>query len=193
MGVPPALSLQERKKILRAEMREKRRLNDPETETYFEQLADVFVKNITLTSNSVVASYSPIHHEIDPIALNDALRSRGHKIALPVIIGKGKPLIFRLYSPDDSLLANPMGVFEPTSMAERTTPDVLLIPLLAFDRRRNRLGYGGGYYDRTIKRLRAHKPLLTVGIAYACQEVSEIPVGSNDVPLDRVVTESGVF
>jgi 5-formyltetrahydrofolate cyclo-ligase len=117
----------------------------------------------------------------------------GHKIVLPVIIGKKKPLIFRVYEQGDRLLANPLGIFEPTSTAPGLGPDVVLVPLLAFDSKRNRLGYGGGYYDRTIKRIRAQKPVLTIGIACAYQEVPDIPTGPNDVPLDKIVTEKGVL
>ncbi|MFA5041588.1 MAG: 5-formyltetrahydrofolate cyclo-ligase [Bdellovibrionales bacterium] len=183
--------VREQKKLLRAKVRSEAHAGGVEGAS--RKLADTFLRNIRLDDGAVVASYSAIRNEIDMTELNDALREKGHKIALPVIVGKGKPLIFRAYEKGDTLLANPLGIFEPASFALSANPDVLLIPLLAFDRMRNRLGYGGGYYDRTIKKLRAQKPLLTLGIAYACQEVAQVPVGPNDVPLDRIITEFGIF
>ena len=184
--------LQEHKRRLRNEMRDKRNAGRGNNENSFSKLADIFIRNILLEPHAIVASYAPIRDEIDPSMLDDALRARGHKIALPIIIGEKKSLIFRLYEKGDMLLANPLGILEPASGAKGVEPDVLLIPLLAFDKKRNRLGYGGGYYDRTIKTLRAKKPLLTVGLAYAYQEIDETPIGINDVPLDKIVTELDV-
>ena len=157
------------------------------------KFTEVFLQNVQLEKGAIIASYSAVHDEMDMTILNETLCAKGHPIALPVITGKGKPLIFRIYEEGDRLLANPLGILEPTSAAQGVEPDVLLIPLVAFDRRRNRLGYGGGYYDRTIKKLRARKTVLTLGIAYACQEIAEIPVGPNDVPLDKIITETDVF
>jgi len=180
------------KRRLRREMRDKRSANRENNEKCFSKLAEVFLQNISLDPDAVVASYAPIHDEIDPAMLEDALRERGHKIALPIIIGEKKSLIFRLYEKGDRILTNPWGIPEPASSAKGVEPDVLLIPVLAFDAARNRLGYGGGYYDRTIKTLREKKSLLALGLAYAYQEVDEIPIGINDVPLDKIVTELDV-
>ncbi|MDD3371094.1 MAG: 5-formyltetrahydrofolate cyclo-ligase [Alphaproteobacteria bacterium] len=188
-----SLSLQDRKRALRAEARHERSLHQDDMDDDARMLAEVFLRHIELPAGAVVASYSPVRDELDPEVLNDELRERGHIIALPVIIGKKKPLIFRVYNEGDRLLANPLGIFEPASAARGIEPDVLFVPLLAFDAQRNRLGYGGGYYDRTIKRLRVNKPVMTVGIAGSYQQVERIPVGPNDVPLDRIVTETGVI
>jgi len=187
------LSLREQKRLLRADMRAKERASNDRNKEASQSLADVFLRHIQLEKDAIVASYSAIRDEIDLAILNESLRARGQKVALPIIIGKGKPLIFRLYEKGDRLLANPLGILEPVSSAEGVEPDVLLIPLVAFDRKHNRLGYGGGYYDRTIKKLRARKTVLALGIAYACQEIPQIPVGPNDVPLDKIITENGVF
>lgn len=157
------------------------------------RLAEVFISALRFEKELIIATYSPVRSEMGPERLDDALRALGHKIALPVITGKKKPLIFRLYEKGDLLLANPLGILEPASGAQGVNPDVLLVPLLAFDAQRNRLGYGGGYYDRTIKKLRLIKPVLTIGLAYSCQQVEHIPVGSNDVPLDKIVTEISVI
>jgi 5-formyltetrahydrofolate cyclo-ligase len=187
------LSLREQKKSLRAEAREKRSANRDINEDCADKLADVFLLHFSLPPGAVVVTYAPIRDEIDPSALNESLRAKGYPLALPIIIGENKSLIFRAYEKGDKLLANPLGIFEPMSSAAGVEPDVLLIPMLAFDRARNRLGYGGGYYDRTIKKLRAKKPILTIGLAYSYQEVDKIPIGTHDVPVDKIVTELGTF
>ena len=189
----PSTPLQEQKHRLRTAMREKRRVSANNADGTFNKLAENFLHNIALKKGGVVASYCAIHQEIDPAQLIDGLRAQGHPIALPVITGKREPLIFRLYEQGDRLLINAMGVLEPASTAPKVEPDVLLIPLLAFDRQRNRLGYGAGYYDRTIADLLTRKPVLTIGLAYAYQEIAEIPTGPNDVRLDSIVTEIAIF
>lgn len=178
---------------MREATRGNRYLIKDDAEEKFHKLAEVFLRHIRLDEGAVVASYCAVNGEMNPLPLNEALRERGHKISLPVIAGKNKPLVFRTFEPGDELFENSFGIPEPTLTSECVDPEVLLIPLLAFDRRRNRLGYGGGYYDRTIAYLRSHKPVLTLGLAYACQEIIEIPVGPNDVKLDKIVTESGVI
>jgi 5-formyltetrahydrofolate cyclo-ligase len=184
-------SLQEKKRLLRADARDKRRADENEEASW--KLTENFLRHIRLEKGAVIGGYSAVREEMDLTDLNEVLRAKGHKITLPVMTGKGKPLIFRVHEKGDRLLANPLGILEPDSTAAGVFPDVLLVPLLAFDRRRNRLGYGGGYYDRTISKLRSHKPVLALGIAYACQEVSEIPMGPNDIPLDNIITELDVF
>jgi 5-formyltetrahydrofolate cyclo-ligase len=186
-------SLQDQKRSMRLAAREQRRAHIERKEQDALRIVEVFLREIALPEGSVIASYSAVADELDPAVLNDALRAQGYSIALPVIVGKKKPLVFRLHEPGDMLLANPLGIFEPASSAQGVEPDVLLVPLLAFDGKRNRLGYGGGYYDRTIKRIRAKKPLTTIGIAFSFQRAESIPVGANDVPLDKIVTETGVI
>ncbi len=183
--------LRDKKRLLRADMRAKK--FEKADEAIAEKLTEVFLKNIILPEKAVVASYAAIRDEIGTESLNAALRARGHAMALPVIVGKGRPLIFRAYEDGDALLANPLGIFEPTSAAKSAEPDVLLIPMLAFDAARNRLGYGGGYYDRTIKALRARKNLFVIGIARADRAIGQVPVGFNDVPMDVIVTEKAVL
>ncbi len=187
------ISLQDQKRALRAEARQKRAFYSSRKEDDQLKLVDVFLRHIELPQGAIIGSYSAVRDELDPALLNDALRLQGHKIALPVIIGKKKPLVFREYEQGDMLLANPLGIFEPTSSAKNVDPDVLLVPLLAFDEKRNRLGYGGGYYDRTIKKLRLIKPVMTIGLAGSYQRHESIPVGTNDVPLDKIVTENMVI
>ncbi|MDE2030371.1 MAG: 5-formyltetrahydrofolate cyclo-ligase [Alphaproteobacteria bacterium] len=160
---------------------------------FSKRMANVFLANIEVPHGAAVAGYRAFRGEIDPAPLMKLLHARGACLALPVVTEKGQPLLFRRYRPGDSLRANAMGIAEPDISAPEAEPDILLVPLLAFDRARNRLGYGGGYYDRTLTALRARKNILAVGIAYAFQEAENVPCGPGDAPLDRIVTELNVF
>ena len=117
------------------------------------------------------------------------LADAGATLALPVVAGRGKPLIMRAYAFGQELNSGVWGIREPKDDAPEVDPDILIVPLAAFDRRGNRIGYGAGYYDMTINRLRALKPVIAVGIAYAAQEVPEVPVTARDARLDLVLTE----
>ena len=156
-------------------------------------LRDHFLKAIALPPGSIVASYSARSNEMDPAPLADALRAAGHRVALPVMAGRGKPLVFRIHNPGVPLIENALGIPEPLPEAPIVEPDILLVPLLAFDRQRHRLGAGGGYYDRTLPDLRRRKTILAIGLGFACQELPEIPSESHDASLDRIVTEIEVF
>ncbi len=140
----------------------------------------------------VVAGYRPIRSEIDPTPLMLALHAAGHRLAVPVIEGAGKPLRFREWHPEAAMTEGPFGVPVPLTGCWRE-PDLLIVPLLAFDRAGWRLGYGGGFYDRTLAALRLRRPVLAVGFAYAAQEVAAVPHGESDQPLDAIVTEVGVI
>lgn len=157
-------------------------------------LRDQFLKNMSLPPGVIVSAYMAFGSEIDPAPLVDALLKQGCKVALPVVPGKGVPLIFRLYKAGDTLaIAGAMNVLEPSVDAQMVEPDIVLVPLLAFDRRKFRLGYGGGYYDRTLVMLRPRKHITAIGIGYAGQEVAEVPVGPYDVPLDKIITENQII
>jgi len=136
------------------------------------------------------AGYMPIRSEIDPRPAMAHLATHG-PVGLPVIEGPARPLAFHLWRPDCALVAGPFGAAIPADAAPMT-PEVLIVPLLAFDRRRVRLGYGGGFYDRTLAMLRARGPVLAVGLAYAAQEVALLPAEATDEALDAVVTEDEV-
>ncbi len=122
-----------------------------------------------------------------------ALGARGFEMALPIVPSRGQPLIFRRWRAGDAMDTGPFEIAEPRAGQPVLSPDLILAPLLAFDRTGARLGYGGGYYDRTIAGLRDKKPVTVVGIAYAAQEVDAVPCGETDVPLDWVVTETGAI
>ena len=139
----------------------------------------------------VVSAFLAIGEEINPAPLMSRLHRNGATIGLPVMIGKGKPLVFRAWTPGVPLVARMWGIREPDETAPLVEPDVLLVPLLAFDRSGHRLGYGGGFYDRTLRRLRGLKPVVVVGLAYASQEVDAVPHLDYDERLDWVLTPEG--
>lgn len=141
---------------------------------------------------ATVSGFSAIGAEIDPALLLASLARAGHPLALPVIVPRGQPLIFRRWTPGEPLRSGLWGIREPFAEAAAVDPDVLLVPLLAFDLMGRRLGYGAGYYDRTIARLRALKPIVAIGIAYDEQEVAEVPATPTDEPLDWVLMPSGI-
>ncbi len=140
-----------------------------------------------------MSGFSPIRTEINPLPLLRRLAEAGARLALPVVVGKGKPLIMRAYAFGDPLEARIWGIREPTDDAPQVEPDILIVPLAAFDRRGNRIGHGAGYYDMTIHRLRSRKTITAVGIAYAMQEVPEVPTTARDERLDLVLTEREVI
>jgi 5-formyltetrahydrofolate cyclo-ligase len=141
----------------------------------------------------IVAGFSPMQSEINPVPLLRALANAGARLALPVVAGKGKPLIMRAFTLGESLASGVWGIREPKPDALQVHPDILLVPLLAFDRTGHRIGYGAGYYDMTITALRAQKPIVAVGIAFAAQEIAEVPITPRDARLDLVLTENEVI
>ena len=137
-----------------------------------------------------VAGYVPIRSEIDPMPLLEACAKAGCATCLPTTPKPGEALIFRTWQIGAPLVAGLYGTSEPASDAPIRTPNLLLVPLLAFDRAGYRLGYGGGFYDRSLAGLRPHG-VVAVGIAYAGQEIPQVPRESHDAPLDGILTESG--
>jgi len=148
---------------------------------------------IPIKTGMIVSGYSPLKSEINPLPLLRKLAAAGAQLALPVVAGRGKPLIMRSYAFGQLLDAGVWGIREPKDDAPEVEPDILIAPLAAFDRKGNRIGYGAGFYDMTINRLRQRKPALAVGIAYAAQEVPEVPVTPRDARLDLVLTEREVI
>jgi 5-formyltetrahydrofolate cyclo-ligase len=138
--------------------------------------------------NAVVSAFWPLGDEIDLRPLMTLLHARGNPVALPVTPKRGLPLTFRRWHPDDPMERERFGTMRPTGA--EVVPDFLLIPLLAFDAAGRRLGYGGGFYDRTLATLPGR---FRLGCAYAAQLVDEVPAGPYDMPLDAVATECGVL
>ena len=135
-----------------------------------------------------ISGYMPIHTELDILPAMHALHARGYVLSVPVIIGKAKPLAFRAWTPESKMVSGPFGARVPESGAWEQ-PDLLLCPMLAFDAQGQRMGYGGGFYDRTIAK---RAPIRALGFAYAAQQVDGLPTEPTDMPLDGVITENGL-
>ncbi|MBI3444263.1 MAG: 5-formyltetrahydrofolate cyclo-ligase [Magnetospirillum sp.] len=148
---------------------------------------------LDIPARAVVAGYWPLGDEIDPLPLLRDLAGRGCILALPVVTETGQPLDFRQWNLDEGLEPGPHGTRHPLAPAPSVIPSVVLVPLLAFDLRGFRLGYGGGYYDRTLARLRQGGGVAAIGLAFAAQEVEEVPAGPWDQRLDRIATEQGMI
>jgi 5-formyltetrahydrofolate cyclo-ligase len=152
------------------------------------RLATHVLRDCPPPPDAVVSAFWPLGDEIDLRPLMAMLDARGHRVALPVTPRRGLPLTFRHWRPDDPMERERFGTMRPTG--PELVPDVLLIPLLAFDAAGRRLGYGGGFYDRTLAALPGR---FRLGCAYAAQQVDEVPAGPYDMRLDAVATEGGVM
>jgi len=146
---------------------------------------------IGTTPPMIVSGFSSIDDEIDVGPLLSRLSGEGCGLALPVISGNGQPLVMRAWKPGETLQKKTWGIAEPLPSAPVVHPDVVLVPLLAFDDEGYRLGYGGGFYDRTLVELRTVKPFVAIGVAYDEQRVDAVPRGRYDEPVDWMLTPSG--
>jgi 5-formyltetrahydrofolate cyclo-ligase len=135
-----------------------------------------------------IAGYMSIRTEISPLPVMEEMATHG-PVGVPVILGAGQPLQFHRWTPDGTMVEGAFGAMVPEDGIE-IVPDVLIVPLVAFDRAGNRLGYGGGFYDRTLEKLRALRPTIAIGYAYAAQEAESLPLEPTDQPLDAIVTEA---
>jgi 5-formyltetrahydrofolate cyclo-ligase len=168
-----------------------------------------YADDLALAPGAIVAGYFPFRDEADPRLLMEALHAKGHPLALPCV-ASGQPLTFRAWTMGDAMHPNTMSynIPEPSASAPAVTPDLILVPLLAFDAQGHRLGYGGGYYDRTLalltrdamgspasalRRAASRRgSLKAIGVAYAGQEIAALPREDHDHPLDAVITENGL-
>lgn len=155
------------------------------------RLAEHGLAFLSLARGAIVSGFSAIRDEINPAGLLLRLHGEGHPLGLPVMEGKGRPLVFRAWAPGDEMGKVQWGIAEPLPDKPVLEPDVVLVPLLAFDTVGYRLGYGGGFYDRTLARLKTIKPVVAVGIAYDELKVDAVPHQSYDERLDWVLTPSG--
>lgn len=156
-----------------------------------DRLVAYFAPNWRPHKGQVVAGYWPLHHELDPRPLMSAFLDTGVRLCLPVMLRDDAPLIFRSWRPGDRLETGVFGVEEPTDRAPETVPDLVLVPLVGIDRQGMRLGFGKGYYDRTLAALRAQGPVRAVGVAYPEQCVDRVPCEPHDQALDALVTDTG--
>jgi 5-formyltetrahydrofolate cyclo-ligase len=143
-------------------------------------------------ARKVVSAFYPYKSEIDTRSLLGRLAGDGWTTCLPIVIALGEPLIFRRWMPGQPTTPGMWDIPQPTDDSPLVEPDVLLVPMLSFDRAGYRLGYGGGFYDRTLETLRAKKKIIAIGVAYAAQEVPSVPHDAHDQPLDFVMTEKSV-
>jgi 5-formyltetrahydrofolate cyclo-ligase len=148
---------------------------------------------IAVKPGAIVSGFMPMKTEINPLPLLRKIAGEGAKLALPCIDGRGKPLIMRAYQFGDAFKSGQWGIREPMPDAPEVKPDILLVPLVCFDRSGQRIGYGAGYYDRTIANLRALKAITTIGIAFAMQEIPQVPSTERDERLDFVLTEKEIL
>ncbi len=144
---------------------------------------------LAIAPGTIVSGFSPMKSEINPVPLMRKLADAGAQLALPAVAGRGRPLAMRVWNFGEPLVAGVWGIREPRPQAPEALPDILLVPLLAFDRAGHRIGYGAGYYDMTIAQARALKPVVAVGLAFAAQEIAHVPATPRDAPLDLVLTE----
>lgn len=145
---------------------------------------------VPVPRSAAVSGYVAIGSELDPRPLLQALAVRGHDVLLPRVVGSAEPLAFHVGDARLPLRRGPLGLREPDPASPRRNPEVLFVPLLAFDRHGFRLGYGKGYYDKTLAFLRARGSILAIGLAFAMQEVPRVPVHGGDRRLDGIVTET---
>jgi 5-formyltetrahydrofolate cyclo-ligase len=183
-------TIPQQKKLLRATMKERRAAFAAQHPDAATQLRDNFLHHMKLPPQAIVSAYKTLDSEIDPAPLVEVLRQQGHIIALPFVWGKDQPLSFHRYEAGDILTPSAFGVHEPAPHTDRLTPDIVLIPLLAFDSKGYRLGYGGGFYDRTLAVLRRQKPILAIGLGFSCQQIDAVPRAENDAHLDQIFTEN---
>lgn len=193
--MPEGISAQ--KTALRRIMRARRAALEPKTRAMaafaVRDRLMAMLPGLALPANAVVAGFLPIRDELDPRPALTALRELGLQMALPVVIARNEPLVFRVWSPDAVLEPDAFGIPAPPVWAEVLSPDLLLVPMLAFDRKGERLGYGAGFYDITLTLLRAQRATIAIGVAFTAQEVETVPVSARDVTLDAVITEDDVL
>jgi len=156
-----------------------------------EQVREQGIRLIAGLAGETVSGYLPIRDEVSPIPLMQALLAAGRRLALPTIQTKWSPLTFRAWRPGDRLCDADFGLKEPAVDANEVLPDILLLPLAAFDAEGYRIGYGGGYYDRTLTLYRSQRSVAAIGIAFDCQEVPAFVHEPHDERLDYLVTPSG--
>ncbi len=187
--LPPIAPFPNPKSILRLRMQAERKQAAKNRTDAAGHAARLFLENISLTDDPVIALYFPMKTELETWPLVEELCARNISLVLPVVEKKQAPLVFRRYRPGDALIKEGFGTSVPAPDQEVLRPDILVTPLLAFTRTGGRLGYGGGYYDRTLESLRKTGSALAVGYAYGAQQVDALPLSPLDQPLDWIITE----
>jgi len=182
--------LDEEKARLRRDMLARRKAAAAAAPEAGHALAALIFQAIALPDGAPCSGFWPMGDELDLRPLLARLHFAGHPVGLPVVVKRGTPLLFRRWQPSDALLPGGYGTSVPAPDQPLVEPRVLFVPLLAWDRQGYRVGYGGGFYDRTLEALRAAGPRLAVGVAFAAQEVASVPRDQHDQKLDWIVTEA---
>ena len=158
-----------------------------------EAMCEAFFEHVSISAGMIVAGYWPIRNEIDDIILLRRLLQKGTYCALPCIEKQNKPLVFRPWNESTLMTVGNFSIPEPTGGGAALTPDIVIVPMAAFDMQRHRLGYGAGYYDRTLAQLKAERNILAVGVAYDTQVLPRLPIEENDVRMDMIITDKKVY
>ncbi len=184
------MSLIDDKRILRGTMLAWRgTLTEEERRAAATGLLEAFRRARPIETPAVVSGFWPMAEELDIRPLMIELFNQGCQLALPVVVAKRQPLVFRAWRPGDPLEAGVFGTLHPSPKREAVEPDALIVPLLASDEEGWRLGYGGGFYDRTLGGLRARRQVTAVGVGFDAQLMPEVPHGPDDQPLDWLLTD----
>jgi len=186
-------SLSDKKAELRREAMARRDALPPEARQAAAEAIAARKFPLAIAPGVIVSGFMPLKSEINPLPLMRKLAGQGARLALPVVAGRGKPLMMREWVFGEPLVAGVWGIREPQPEAAVVDPDILLVPLLAFDRAGHRIGYGAGYYDLTLAQRRARKLVIAAGLAFAIQEIAAIPATPRDARLDLVLTEREVI
>jgi 5-formyltetrahydrofolate cyclo-ligase len=193
MTAPPASLLDDKIQLRRTAFQRRAELAAGEAPASAGRAAaQQILKTIAIPSGARAAAYWPMGHELDPRPLIERLHAAGCAIGLPVIVSKGQPLVFRRWTPETRFVPGGFKTEVPEPGNPEILPEILIVPLLAFDRQGYRLGYGGGFYDRTLAKLRALHPVTAIGFAYAGQEVDAVPRADYDQRLDWLATERSI-
>ncbi|WGF86563.1 5-formyltetrahydrofolate cyclo-ligase [Marinivivus vitaminiproducens] len=186
----PSSEIGARKAVLRRDIRTRRAgLSADERHRAAAAVAMRLLDRLSPSPGQVVGGYAAFGDELDPAEALLGLAARGCTLALPRMIKDEVRLCFHHWQAGDVTHAGDFGIAEPSPGAPELMPDLLLVPMVAFDRTGGRLGYGKGYYDRTLARLRASRTITTIGLAFALQEVPDLPTEAFDMPLDAICTE----
>jgi 5-formyltetrahydrofolate cyclo-ligase len=182
------------KAALRSEALARRRGVGPDARAAFGwRIAEEGLRLARQRRPGVVSAFYPIRDEPDTLPLFRALVADGFATALPVVVDRGSPLVFRLWRPGEPTRARQMAIPEPLETAATVDPELLFVPLACFDRRGRRIGYGAGYYDRSLANLREKGAIYAVGVAYGVCEVAEAPYEAHDQILDAIVTDREII
>jgi 5-formyltetrahydrofolate cyclo-ligase len=185
------MTIASEKRELREHARARRVVLARELSDFAGRIAE-YAGNLTLFSGAAVGGYRALAEEADPARLLEVLGAQGCEISYPRIHSKAHPLSFHAPVAQEPWLVGAFGIVEPRPDWPRADPSVLLVPLLAFDAEGYRLGYGGGYYDRTLAHFRTQRAVTAIGVGFAGQEVPHVPCEPNDQRLDMIVTEQGI-